>query len=178
MFSEHYFVFSTYFYFVNFCVFFFVKMSTFNYVDTPADIFLSRVEKKSVYDFNESDDDVPMDDTCSVVSASSEQKISGNSLTKSTQLEAKSTDELVSLDFAFMAGDIITAKLLSTDCDCHLYTKNGPHGGFQRWRCRDRKCRAFVLFCPRTISVINCCRRHLIETAIQMSRMSIGSSSA
>lgn len=130
-------------------------MSAFNYVETQADVLLSKLGEKSVYDFDESDDNVHMDDdrmddNCSECSEKST-CVGQNTvkpLKKNTQ--SKSIDDRVELEFEFMAGDIVTSKMLATNCDCNLYTKNGPHGNFQRWRCRDRKCRAFVLYCDRT----------------------------
>lgn len=54
--------------------------------------------------------------------------------------------DFVILDIEFMPGDKKYSMLLYTKCDHHLITKNGKCVGGIRYRCRDNKCRAFVIF--------------------------------
>lgn len=51
----------------------------------------------------------------------------------------------VVLDFDMMAGDKINSRFLVTRCDHHIYGFNGNRKDGKRYRCRNRKCRAFVI---------------------------------
>lgn len=55
-------------------------------------------------------------------------------------------EEFVQLEHEFLCGDKSNSKVLSTMCDRHLYTKNGSCVHGIRYRCRDRTCRAFVIY--------------------------------
>lgn len=58
----------------------------------------------------------------------------------------KSADTgFVVLDFDMMAGDKINSRFLVTRCDHHIYGFNGNRKDGKRYRCRNRKCRAFVI---------------------------------
>lgn len=54
------------------------------------------------------------------------------------------------LAFEFLRGEKINSMLLSTTSDHHLFTSHGKCWFGARYRCRDRNCRAFVVYDEKT----------------------------
>lgn len=70
--------------------------------------------------------------------------------TSTASQRSKGNDKiLVPIAHEFMVGEKSNSLLLSTIPDHHLYSKNGTCVHGIRYRCRDRKCRAFVIFDPK-----------------------------
>lgn len=66
--------------------------------------------------------------------------------------DSKSTDcdPPYELAFEFLHGEKINSMLLSTLSDHQLFSRNGKCVLGARYRCRDRECRAFVIYNEKT----------------------------
>lgn len=107
-------------------------MSVFNYTQLG--------KPRDVYEFCESDEDV--------LSSDSEGASNSNEASlKSPSNASNSEIDFVGLDFEFFCRDKQKSKVLATVCDFNLYTKHGSCARGVRYRCKDRKCRAFLIFC-------------------------------
>lgn len=63
-----------------------------------------------------------------------------NSNLASSELDAE-------VPFEYLCGDKKDSKILATVCDYNLYTKHGKCTRGIRYRCKNRKCRAFLVLC-------------------------------
>lgn len=115
----------------------------------------------SVYDFHASDDDASsihrksddeIDEDIDLECASDvNPSICTATASKSNIASSEEIDEnnFVELPFEFLCGNKKKSKILATVCDYNLYTKHGSCARGIRYRCKDRDCRAFLIFCSK-----------------------------
>lgn len=89
-----------------------------------------------VYDFNTDDEDFS--------SSEFKKNISESGIEKTIQ-----SDEINELDFEFIVGEKKNSQLIVTKHDLNIYSINGFCKMGTRYRCRDRKCRAYVIYCAQ-----------------------------
>lgn len=70
-----------------------------------------------------------------------------NTLKSNGKSKSNSQVEFVELDFEFFCGSKKNSKILATASDFNQYSKHGTCARGMRYRCKDRKCRAFVILC-------------------------------
>lgn len=66
------------------------------------------------------------------------------------QVKSDPSDQQFELAFEFLRGEKINSMLLATLTDHHLFSSHGKCTFGARYRCRDRKCRAYVIYDEKT----------------------------
>lgn len=132
-----------------------VSSATDNVVASTSKSVLNGNEPKSHFVYVESDSENELMDasiatnnvmssTCD--SATHDMPTSSAAVSGPKRSRKISNKGFVELDHEFMCGDKSNSKVLSTKRDRHLYTRNGSCVHGSRYRCRERTCRAFVIY--------------------------------
>lgn len=139
------------------------SFATDNVVASTSQNVLSGNEPKSHFVYVESDSENELMDTSIAMtnvvsstcdSATNDMPTSSAAVSGRKRSRKNSNKEFVQLDHEFMCGDKANSKVLSTKRDRHLYTKNGTCVHGSRYRCRERTCRAFVIYNETTKTCI------------------------
>lgn len=125
-------------------------MSVFNFIQLEK----LRNQENNMHKFSESDSESENETDVSINHIENQSKnaiTSEKNVKKTFQSKAKSKstaqDEFDEMEFEFFCGDKKNSKVLATVADYNLYSKHGTCARGIRYRCKDRKCRAFVILC-------------------------------